>query len=132
MSCTKEISEPLAHIYNLSFSSGIIPEKLKIAVVTPIFKANESNKFENYRPIYVLSCFSKLLEKLMYKRLIKFIDKNDILSEHQYGFRKNRSTEHALIELIDRTTNAIDQGKYTIGIFLDLSKAFDTVKITRF
>ena len=97
MSCTKEISEPLARIYNLSFSSGIIPEKLKIAVVTPIFKANESNKFENYRPISVLSCFSKLLEKLMYERLIKFIDKNDILSEHQYGFRKNRSTEHACI-----------------------------------
>ena len=63
----------------------------------------------------------------MYKRLIKFIDKNKILSKHQYGFRKNRSTEHALIELIDGITKAIDQGKYTIGIFLDLSKAFDTI-----
>jgi retron-type reverse transcriptase len=63
----------------------------------------------------------------MYKRLIKFIDKNKILSKHQYRFRKNRSTEHALIELIDGITKAIDQGKYTIGIFLDLSKAFDTI-----
>ena len=119
----------------ISFLSGIIPDKLKIAVVTPVFKTNEANKFENYRPISVLSCFSKLLEKIMYKRLIKFIDKNKILSKHQYGFRKNRSTdpgnevatEHALIELIDGITKAIDQGKYTIGIFLDLSKAFDTI-----
>ena len=127
VSCAKQISKPLTHMCNLSFLSGIIPDKLKIAVVTPVFKANEANKFENYRPISVLSCFSKLLEKIMYKRLIKFIDKNKILSKHQYGFRKNRSTEHALIELIDGITKAIDQGKYTIGIFLDLSKAFDTI-----
>ena len=117
VSCAKQISKPLTHICNLSFLSGIIPDKLKIAVVTPVFKANEANKFENYRPISVLSCFSKLLEKIMYKRLIKFIAKNKILSKHQYGFRKNRSTEHALIELIDGITKAIDQGKYTIGIF---------------
>ena len=84
-------------------------------------------KFENYRPISVLVCFAKLLEKLMTKRLSKFIDKNKILSKHQYGFRVNRSTEHALIDFIDKITKAIDEGKYSIGIFLDLSKAFDTI-----
>ena len=105
----------------------LIPDKLKVALVTPIFKANERNKFENYRPISVLTCFSKLLEKLMYKRLIKFIETHKILSKHQYGFRKNRSTEHAIIELVDNITRAIDEGKYTVGIFLDLSKAFDTI-----
>ena len=63
----------------------------------------------------------------MYQRLIKFIDANEILSKHQYGFRKNRSTEHAIIEITDKISKAIDEGKYTIGIFLDLSKSFDTV-----
>ena len=125
--CAKEISKPLTHIYNSTFVTGIIPDKLKISLVTPIFKANESNKFGNYRPISVLSCLSKLLEKLTYKRFIEFIETHKILSRHQYGFRKNRSTEHALIELVDKITTAIDEGKYTIGIFLDLSKAFDTI-----
>jgi retron-type reverse transcriptase len=63
----------------------------------------------------------------MHKRLISYIEKHNILSKHQYGFRKNRSTEHAIIELTDKISKAIDDGKYTIGIFLDLSKAFDTV-----
>ena len=63
----------------------------------------------------------------MTNRLLKFIDKNKILSKHQYGFRKNRSTEHALIDFTDKITKAIDEGKYSIGIFLDLSKAFDTI-----
>ena len=83
--CTKivqlnatEISKPLTHILNLTFRSGTIPDKLKIALVTPVFKANENNKFENYRPISVLSCFCKLLEKLMYKRLIKYIEKHNL------------------------------------------------------
>ena len=80
----KEISKPLAHIFNLSFLSGIIPDNLKVALVTPIFKSNDETKFENYRPISVLTCFSKLLEKLMAKGLTMFIDKRKILSKHQY------------------------------------------------
>ena len=107
--------------------TGIVPNNLKVVLITPIFKANDVLKFENYRPISVLVCFAKLLEKLMTKRLSKFIDKNKILSKHQYGFRVNRSTEHALIDFIDKITKAIDEGKYSIGIFLDLSKAFDTI-----
>ena len=123
----QDISKPLAHIFNLTFQYGIIPDSLKIALVTPVFKANEKYLFENYRPISVLTCFSKLLEKLMYTRLISHIEKQQILSKHQYGFRRNRSTEHAIIELTEKISKAIDEGKYTIGIFLDLSKAFDTV-----
>ena len=61
---------------------------------------NESNLFENYRPISALTCFSKLLEKLMYKRLYNYVEKHQILSEHQFGFRRNRSTEHAIHELL--------------------------------
>ena len=84
-------------------------------------------KIENYWPMSVLTCFSKLLERLMYKRLIKYVEKNRILSKPQYGFKNNRSTELAVIELVDKITKAIDKGEYTIGIFLDLSKAFDTI-----
>ncbi len=119
--------EPLSYIFNLTFISGNIPDNLKTALITPVFKANENNEFKNYRPISVLTCFSKLLEKLMYKRLIKFIEKNRMLTHHQYGFRENRSTELAIIELTSELTKAIDNGEFTIGIFLDLSKAFDTI-----
>ena len=121
----REFSKPLTHIFNLSFLSGIIPDNLKVALITPIFKSNEDNKFENYRSISVLTCFSKLLDKLVVKRLTQFIDKNNILSKHQYGFRQNRSTEHAIIDFVDKITTAIDQGKFSVGIFLDLSKAFN-------
>ena len=122
-----EILKPLTYVYNLTFLTGKIPKFLKIALVTPIFKANESNLFENYRPISVLTCFSKLLEKLMYKRLYNYVEKQKILTKHQYGFCRNRSTEHAILELTDKISNAMDEGKYTMGVFLDLSKAFDTV-----
>ena len=121
-SIANEIVEPLTYIYNLSFSTGIIPNFLKISLVTPIFKGNETNLFENYRPISVLTNFSKLLEKLMYKRISNYIEKHNILSKHQFGFRKNRSTEDAILELTDKISKALDERKYTLGIFLDLCK----------
>ena len=92
----KEISKPLTHIFNLSFLSGIIPDNLKVALITLIFKSNEDNKFENYRPISVLTCFSKLLEKLVVKRQTQFIDKNNILSKHQYASDKTDQLQNML------------------------------------
>ena len=86
------ISKPLTHIINLSIVDGIVPDQMKIARVIPVFKCDDYSKFNNYRPISVLPAFSKLLEGIMYDRLLKFIEKYNILSEQQYGFRKGRST----------------------------------------
>ena len=84
---------------------------MKLAIISPIYKANENNFFENNRPISALTCISKLLEKLMYKRLYNYVEKHQILSEHQFGFRRNKSlTEHAILELTDKISKARDEG----------------------
>ena len=108
-------------------ANGVFPDKLKIARVTRIFKKGNNTLVTNYRPISVLPCFSKLLEHIMYNRLYKFLVENNILYEKQFGFQNAHSTEHAILQLVNQITEAFSQGKYTLGIFLNLSKAFDTV-----
>ena len=93
----KEISKPLTHIFNLSFSFGIIPTSLKIALVTPIFKGNKQNRFENYRPISVLSCFSKLLEKLLTKRLTHFIEAKQIKYYHSISMSLDKTDQRNML-----------------------------------
>ena len=100
---------------------------MKIANVIPIFKSGDKSQFNNYCPISVLSQFSKIFEKLFYERLKTYIDKHVLLSDNQYRFRSNRSTSLALLELVEKITKSIDDGKYTIGICIDIKKAFDTI-----
>ena len=121
------IKIPLAHIGNLSFDTGIFPVELKIAKIVPIFKSGDECTFTNYGPISVLPIFSKIMERLMYDRLISYMLKHSILFEYQFGFQKGKSTHMALITLVDRITEALDNGDYVVGVFLDFSKAFDTV-----
>lgn len=102
-----------------SCTCGIIPRELKMSLVTPIYKTGDKTKFTNYRPISVLPCFGKILEKIMCKRLTSYITKHDILYDKQYGFRNNYSTCLAMIDLVDKISTAIENGEYTIGIFLD-------------
>ena len=83
--------------------------------------------FSNYRPVSVLPVLSKILERLMYNRLILYINHHGLLYEYQFGFQKGKSTHMVLITLIDKITEAMDQGELVIGIFLDFSKAFDSV-----
>ena len=120
-------SSPLMHLINLSIRSGIVPDQLKIARVIPLYKTWERNIFTNYRPISVLPAFSKFLERVIYNRLLKFLNKCDILSDRQYGFRKNNSTAYALTYLYDKISYSIDNKDFTVGIFIDLSKVFDMV-----
>jgi hypothetical protein len=117
----------LSHIFNQSLVSGIVPSILKIAKVIPTFKAGDNHTFSNYRPISILPSISKILEKIVYARLHDYIDKNTILSPHQYGFRPNRSTVMAINDLYSKITEHLDNKHHTIGLFLDLSKAFDTL-----
>ena len=121
------IAPALVKIFNLSIKTGVYPDTLKAAKVIPIFKKGDPTSVNNYRPISVLSPINKIFEKILYARLIKYIDKSKLLYKYQYGFRKNHSTEHALIELCDQIRLSMGQGQMTCGIFIDLSKAFDTV-----
>ena len=121
------VARPLKHIINLSLTTGKVPNQLKVAKIVPIFKTGDPYDISNYRPISLLPCFSKLLEKIVYIRLYKFLERNNIFYEHQYGFRPNHSTDHALIDFYDTVCNALHSKKFTIGLFLDLSKAFDVM-----
>jgi retron-type reverse transcriptase len=121
------ISSPLAIIFNLSLSSGSVPKKLKCAKVVPIFKNGENDVFSNHRPISILPVFSKILERLIHKRLYKFVSCYNLLHENQFGFRPGLSTEMAILQVYNNIISALDSRKHTVGVFLDLSKAFDTI-----
>ena len=100
---------------------------MKIARVVPIFKSGNKAFFSNYRPISVLPCFSKFLERIIYNRIISYFNDFNVLFDNQYGFRKNRSPGLALIDLGDKISSSFDRREHAIGVLLDLSKAFDTV-----
>uniref|UniRef100_A0A3Q3JDA1 Reverse transcriptase domain-containing protein n=1 Tax=Monopterus albus TaxID=43700 RepID=A0A3Q3JDA1_MONAL len=121
------ICKPLTHIFNMSFRLGQFPNNMKIAKVIPLYKSGDKHNLTNYRPISLLSQFSKILKKLFNNRLDTFIDKHNILSDCQYGCRSKRSTSLAITDLMEDITSAMDEKKYTMGIFIDLKKAFDTV-----
>ena len=122
-----DISEQLADLFNLSFTTGTFPTLLKTAKVIPIHKKDSKSNFTNYRPISLLSNLDKILEKLMHSRLSTFLNIKDIIYPLQFGFCQNYSTSYALIHLTETIKEALDQGKYGCGIFFDLQKAFDTV-----
>ena len=100
--------KPLLHIFNQSLQSGIFPDKLKIARVTPLFKNESDSELGNYRLISVLPCFSKIFEKIMYNRLYKHLKEKDMLYKKQFGFQQKHSTEHAILQLIDQVNNSFE------------------------
>ena len=125
--CFGELCTPLKHIFDLSFENGIFPDSLKIAKVTPVYKSGDNSSLSNYRPISVLPCFSKMLERIMYRRLYSYLQENKILYSKQFGFQTGHSTDHAIIQLVEQIYENFEENKYTLGVFIDLAKAFDTV-----
>ena len=124
---SEHISIPLCEIINDSFSSGIFPDLMKLAKVIPLYKKNSPEDPSNYRPISLLSVFSKIVEKLMHTRLNNFLEIHNVLHPFQFGFRSKHSTLHALISLTESIKKTIDDGMFGCGVFIDLQKAFDTV-----
>ena len=112
----------------MSFTSGVFPSALKITKVIPVNKKYSKLDFSNYQPLSLLSNPDKILEKLMYTRIFKFFDNNNLFYPLQFGFRQNYSTTHALISLTEIIRKCLDEGKFACGIFVDLQKAFDIVK----
>ena len=123
------IIEPLTYIINLSLSTGIVPNNMKVAKVVPIFKTGEANLFNNYRPISLLPAFSKILEKIVARKLMSFLENTKQLYRHQYGFRKGHSTTQPIIHLLNQIAQENDKSSKnpTMTVFADLSKAFDTI-----
>ena len=115
-------------VINLSFQHGVFPDLMKLAKVIPVYKAGSKLLVTNYRPISLLSVFSKILEKIVHQQLYEFMLKESIIYESQFGFQKGRSTLHSLVEIVENIRNCMEQSNYGCGIFIDLKKAFDTVK----
>ena len=125
--CSQYVTQPLTHICNLSLTYGVFPDQMKIANVIPLYKSDNPMIFSHYRPVSLLCILSKVFEKIMYERIVTFLNANNILYKFQFGFRPKHSPYLALITVIDKLTAAIENGDYAIGVFLDFSKAFDTV-----
>ena len=121
------ISTPLSIVFNKSLKEGSFPNTMKLADVVPLYKSKEKYYTTNYRPISLLLTTSKLLEKILYTRVYTFLTDHQQLYQSQYGFRTNHSCESAICELVGNIVKSQELKHYTIGLFLDLSKAFDTL-----
>jgi len=125
--CADSIAKPLQHIVNLSLQTGTVPTEWKTAKIVPIYKSGNMSKVENYRPISVLPVLSKVLEKAVHNQLSTYLEQNELLNKFQFGYRSKRSTDIATTLFVDEIRENGDKGKLTGALFLDLSKAFDTI-----
>ncbi len=126
-SCKHHIKFKLLKLIKLSFTSGVFLDCIKVAKVKPLYKKNERYIVGNYRPISILCCISKIIERLIHKRLSSFLSRYNILYQSQYGFREVYSSNLPLVEIMDQVHKALNDGNYVLGLYLEVSKAFDTV-----
>ena len=101
INCFSELNDPLKYLFEKSIEKGVFPDALKIGRVTPLFKGGDPSNISSYRPILVLPCFSKILERIMYNRLYKYLSTEKLLYLKQFGFQTGLSTEHAIVKLVD-------------------------------
>ena len=125
-----EITKPLTCLINQCLKTGTFPDNLKLAKVIPLHKKDDKTIITNYRPISLLPSISKIIEKVAYKQISKYFTSNNLFYKYQYGFRGNHSTEFAALHLVDKITSEMDIGNLPLNIYLDLSKAFDTLDHT--
>ena len=121
------LTEILSSIFNRYIQEGIFPDALKLGKIIPLYKGDSKFETSNYRPISLLPIISKISERLIFNRLDDFLSKHNILSENQFGFQKNNSTEFAVNTIMTKITNAFENKEIAYSIFLDFAKAFDTV-----
>ena len=112
---------------NESMANGVFPDCLKVGKITPVYKKDDRELFENYRPVSTLPIFGKIFEKIIYERLYSYLISQQIMTPYQFGFRKNHSTSHALNYSVNHIKETLRENKHVLGIFIDLSKAFDTI-----
>ena len=125
---TKNIlSKPLTLIINQMITTGIFPDSFKKSKIIPIFKKGDQSLLINYRPISLLPTISKVFERIIFDQMYHYFNSNNLLAEQQYGFRKNHSTEYAAVKLVDHISKEMESGKTPCALFIDLSKAFDTL-----
>ena len=127
-SISTQIIVPLEIIFNKSIEEGMFPSNMKKADIVPLYKSKDKQECSNYRPISLLITLSKLLEKVIYKRVYQFLEKTGQIYPSQYGFRTSHSCENEVCELLSTIIKGKEQGLYTISLFLDLSKAFDSLE----
>lgn len=126
-----EISEHLANLINKIFDTGKCPSAFKKAVIKPIYKKGDKTDPCNYRPVSLITNLAKVFEKIFKKRIVQYVKKFNLLSDMQFGFKENISTQDAISQVTTRIYTALDQNRPSLGIFLDLAKAFDTVSHTK-
>ena len=121
------LSPALCYFFDNAFRLGIFPRNCKIAKIVPLFKSGTKEDINNYRPISILTCFSKIFEKLVYSRLFSFFQKHSVITKIQYGFQNNKSTSHVILDVLTNVYDNIEHNDYTALVLLDFKKAFDTV-----
>ena len=122
------LAEPLTYIINRSLRDSTVPGKLKIAKVLPLFKSGPKTLIDDYRPISILPAISKILKRVVYDQLSGYLERNDLITSSQFGSRRRYNAELAVTLFTERIRLAMDQGKLTGAVFIDLQKAFDTVE----
>ena len=125
------IVKPLAHLINMTIKQGKVPSVFKVGIIKPLYKSGVKDEVSNYRPITLISNFAKIFEKIIKKRLVSFLNKYKIISDRQYGFRENRSTQDAICDLTSKIYESLDKSEPVLAVFVDLAKAFDTVCHTK-
>ena len=124
---SETISQALCKLFNESFSKGVFPDHMKLTMMTHMYKGKSKLQVSNYRAVSALPILSKVLEKLIFNRLVNFLGKSKIICAHQYDFQKSKSTTHTIFDIHTRIVKALDQGNVACSVFLDFAKAFDTI-----